>query len=145
MNSQYDHTRSDIMKTRIRDLVLANDVSVRLRNCIVNNDDLPFETVGAYVQAGNQAILKMLSVPHLGKKTAFELDSLVRTYLEDNDVLPGKDTEYDEVMPITAMDQGRSNILRLLGNVPLQAALMHTGVEERVRKGVGSVPTWFIW
>ncbi|MBF0426047.1 MAG: hypothetical protein HQL66_09565 [Magnetococcales bacterium] len=139
MNFQYDHTRSDIMRTGIRDLVLANDVSVRLRNCIANNDDLPFETVGAYVQAGTQGILKMLSVPNLGKKTALELDALVKLYVESGKVLPGNDTENDEPLPRMARDQGRDNILRLLRNVPLQAALMHTGVEERVRKGVDSL------
>ncbi|MBF0310049.1 MAG: hypothetical protein HQL56_11030 [Magnetococcales bacterium] len=81
----------------------------------------------------------MLSIPNLGRKTALELDALVRTYVESGEALQREDPEYDEPLPKRASDQGRDNILRLLGNVPLQAALRHTGVEERVRKGVDSL------
>ncbi|MBF0346299.1 MAG: hypothetical protein HQL81_01405 [Magnetococcales bacterium] len=81
----------------------------------------------------------MLSVPNLGKKTALELDVLVRTYVESGKILQEKYTGNDELLPKGASDQGRDNILRLLGNVPLLEALMHTGIEERVRKGVESL------
>ncbi|MBF0439906.1 MAG: hypothetical protein HQL93_12415 [Magnetococcales bacterium] len=124
------------MRTGIRELIQANNVSVRLWNCITNHELLPLETVGEYIQAGDYGMVKMLCVPNLGKKTAIELDVLIKAYVDSGIPLPEKDIKDDDLSPVNACDQGRNNILQLLENIPLQASLMHAGLEKRTMTGV---------
>jgi len=63
-------------------LVLANDTSVRLRNCVVTAAEagtLPFASVRAYLAAGTMAVPTMMrDVRHFGAKSARELDLLIK-------------------------------------------------------------------
>lgn len=70
-----------ILKMSLNDLVSIYDTSVRLRNCIYTSTrygSCPFSTVGEYILAGDQAIFKMLKVQHMGRKTAHELDEIIK-------------------------------------------------------------------
>lgn len=67
----------------IVDLVNSNETSVRLRNSIrhaARNSMLPYETVGEYLAAGSGAQEAFrTAVRNFGRKTANELDQLVRS------------------------------------------------------------------
>lgn len=70
------------VETRLADLVELVDVSVRLRNSLLQADQasrLPFETIDDYLAAGETAVATMLTaVRSFGRKTARELDDLIR-------------------------------------------------------------------
>ncbi|MGV7234963.1 MAG: sigma factor-like helix-turn-helix DNA-binding protein [Nitrosomonadaceae bacterium] len=81
----------------ISEIVELNVTSERLRNSIrfaVNNGGLPFETIGDYIRAGSEAIRVMKNLPNLGKKTAIELDDLIKGILANTntDVRVGDDS-----------------------------------------------------
>lgn len=80
--------REDIRKTKIADLVNnAVSSSVRLKNAISTakqNNKLPFQTIGDYIDAGPSATELLLNIENLGRKTANELHCLIEsaaTYL----------------------------------------------------------------
>ncbi len=71
----------NILSLSLIDVINLNVTSVRLRNTIISSvkslHELPFPSVGDYLNAGGNAIRKMLSIPNLGKDTALEFDSLI--------------------------------------------------------------------
>ena len=78
-----------LLKKRLVDLVEHSDTSVRLKNCMIGDADditLPFLTISDYLSAGGNASELMKTVHHLGNKSAYELDQLVRAYAADNDL-----------------------------------------------------------
>ena len=63
------------------ELISVSDVSVRLHNCITvafSNCKPPINTIGDYLAAGSNAIPKMLKIQNFGRRTAYELDELVK-------------------------------------------------------------------
>lgn len=69
------------LDTTLLELVCNSDVSVRLGNCITTafkNGNSPLITIGEYLAAGNNAIPKMLKLQNFGRRTAYELDDLVK-------------------------------------------------------------------
>lgn len=74
----------NIEALRIVDLVNMANVSVRLRNTInraAQGKNLPFETVGAFLSAGNQAEALLLKVPDLGRTSVNEFIGVVNGLL----------------------------------------------------------------
>ena len=74
------------LDTSLHEFVSNSDVSVRLGNCIdyaYKNGVLPFSTIYDYLSAGSSAIPKMLKLPNFGRKSAHELDDLVKQFSED--------------------------------------------------------------
>lgn len=79
-------SRHEIYNTPILKLVQTFGVSVRLENCIkqaYQDNNLPFQTIGDYLQAGNKAFRKLLKLPNLGKKSALELHDLICSLVQD--------------------------------------------------------------
>jgi RNA polymerase primary sigma factor len=77
---------TDPTELLIVDVLERCDVSVRLSNAITtanSNGGLPYQTVGEYLQAGPEAKLKFLSIPHLGRGSADELDQIIRGFVRD--------------------------------------------------------------
>jgi len=76
---------SGVACLKISDVVDTNIASERLRNSInnaQNNGSMPIETLGEYVKAGRSALQIMRQIPSFGKKTAYELDGLIKERLE---------------------------------------------------------------
>ena len=77
----------NLRNLKIVELVKLNDVSVRLENAIMaaaNAGHLSLATIGEYIDAGNAApgILSR-EVKNFGRKTARELDHLIRSQREN--------------------------------------------------------------
>lgn len=64
------------------------NVSVRLANCIRNAQSPPFHTVKEYLSAGEAAPRSMMKLRNFGKKTAQELDCLIRCFISSRGGLP---------------------------------------------------------
>ena len=74
----------DVALLSICEIVESNITSERLRNSIriaKSHGGLPLETIGDYVKTGSQALRTMQELPNLGKKTAIELDDLIKVIL----------------------------------------------------------------
>jgi DNA-binding CsgD family transcriptional regulator len=70
----------EIFSLTLMDLVNTAKVSVRLKNCInraVADHNLPFNTVGEYLDRGEEARALLLKLPNLGNGTADELIGLI--------------------------------------------------------------------
>jgi RNA polymerase sigma factor (sigma-70 family) len=70
-----------ILILSLKDFVDSADVSVRLHNCITNafsEGICPFRTIEEYLKAGNSSIPRMLRIQNCGRKTAYELDELIK-------------------------------------------------------------------
>lgn len=92
---QSDDIPSDVASQTISEYVESNDTSQRLRNSIrlaTNNGVLPFETIIDYIKAGSNALSIIQEVPNLGKKTAIELNDLIRDIFSNADVSGGMGT-----------------------------------------------------
>ena len=63
----------------ISDLVYSVDSSVRLRNCL-KNSDFPFKSISEYLAHPNP-MNAVLCVQNAGKKTALELDAIIKSFL----------------------------------------------------------------
>lgn len=73
---------------KISEMVKSHLISERLRNSILQAEDddaLPLLTLCDYVKAGDNALRIMQKVPCLGKKTAAELDHLIKGVLDNPD------------------------------------------------------------
>ena len=84
------------------ELILSSEVSVRLENCIkvaFIDGTSPFITVGDYLSAGDSAIIRMLKLQNFGRKTAHELDTLVKQATEDIKFDVAEDIDSDEDAP----------------------------------------------
>ncbi|NIJ50361.1 sigma factor-like helix-turn-helix DNA-binding protein [Rhizomicrobium electricum] len=69
----------------IQEVVEISDVSVRLRNAIkLSKDRLPYRTVREFLCAGPSASEQFLRLQHLGRKTANELDLILRSFAVQN-------------------------------------------------------------
>lgn len=72
---------NEFLESPILKIVENSDVSIRLRNAIkVADGNLPFNTLGDYLAAGPNAIDRFLSLQNLGRKSAKELDALLRSF-----------------------------------------------------------------
>lgn len=72
----------DVLDTPIADVIRQSDASVRLNNALINaGNSLPFHTVREYLEAGPTAKYKFLTIPNLGRRSADELDSIVRAFV----------------------------------------------------------------
>lgn len=76
-------TRVTANNLQIVDLVNSSNVSVRLRNCILQADrlgEMPVRTVGAYLAGLPETQQKFLSLQNFGQKCAWELTSLINEW-----------------------------------------------------------------
>lgn len=84
-NATETNNEHEIVGTKIVDLVNTTNqavASVRLSNCIkqaARQGKLPFETVGDYLAAGNDARKKFQKIRNFGRRTADELDRVIRS------------------------------------------------------------------
>lgn len=70
-------------------LVEESNASRRLLNGIARAEKanwMPFRTVGEYLNAGNFARGRMMRVPDIGQKSATELDTLIKDFIQDTEV-----------------------------------------------------------
>lgn len=75
--------QAEFFDTPIVKIVEDSDVSVRLTNAIrLAQGHLPLRTIGEYLAAGPNASEKFLSLQNLGRKSARELDALLRSFAE---------------------------------------------------------------
>lgn len=74
----------------IIDLVNRFPVSVRTYNSISEaskKNILSFNTVKEYIEAGADALKALMSIDNMGRKSAYELDSLIREYCKTNSIV----------------------------------------------------------
>jgi len=96
-----------MLEDRIRnvslvELVRHSNASVRLTNCISCAEEtgrLPFHTVGEYLDAGNTAFEEIMKIQNLGRRSAGELDGMVKEFINDPDVYFG--ASMDSVEEVT--------------------------------------------
>lgn len=75
-------TPVDVLDTPITDVIRQSDGSVRLNNALIGGrKKLPFYTVREYLEAGPKAMDRFLIIPNLGRRSADELDNLVRMFV----------------------------------------------------------------
>lgn len=116
-------------------LVLANDTSVRLRNCVVAAADagiLPFATVREYLAAGTMAVpIMMRQLRNFGAKSARELDLLVK---ETGDV-----SAAPAVVIAPTLDGPRSeDVLEAIGHLSLAEAIEGELLSVRLENGLSA-------
>ncbi len=115
----------------ILELVETSNTSVRLNNCIVaasNTGTLPFETVGQYIDAGdNAAPLMKGAVRNFGKKTARELQKLIEDSAEDKLALRPSATKEsivkEQLLSFFANESVKQAIVGEVFSARLEAAL----------------------
>lgn len=116
-------------------LVLANDTSVRLRNCVVAAADagiLPFASVSDYLAAGTTAMPTMMrDVQHFGAKTARELDLLVKS---------AQDVTAAPVEILAPAEDGPSlqEIVETIGHLSLAEAIEGELLSVRLENGLSA-------
>jgi hypothetical protein len=72
----------DVLDTPITDVIRQSDGSVRLNNALKGGrNKLPFYNVREYLEAGPTAKDRFLIIPNLGRRSADELDNLVRVFV----------------------------------------------------------------
>lgn len=84
---------AEINNISLLKLVETFGVSVRLENCIKQahiDNDLPYQTIGEYLQGGIQAFEKLKKIPNLGKKTALELNELILNIVANSPLVETK-------------------------------------------------------
>jgi hypothetical protein len=114
------------------DLVFSTDTSVRLRNALLTasaQGTLPFATVRSYLQAGEDAVQRMMqSVRHLGRKTARELDAVVNATAEAISSPPLEPWEH--------LGPKLHRMIGLLGEVTLGEAIAGEVLSVRLENGL---------
>ena len=89
------HEPVDVLDTPITDVIRQSNVSVRLNNALINaGNSLPFHTVREYLEAGPTAKDKFLTIPNLGRRSANELDDIVRAFVADGPAHPALPAVY---------------------------------------------------
>lgn len=81
MESNEHNCSNSLLNMSLKEFVDSTDSSIRLRNSIsvaFHKEICPFQTVEDYLKAGDVSIFKMLRLKNLGRKTANELDKLIR-------------------------------------------------------------------
>jgi RNA polymerase primary sigma factor len=76
---------NNLRSMQISSIVEQFEISVRLRNVImsaVGRNSLPVVTIGGYLDLGREAYERFLNLPNCGKKSADELDSIIRKLCE---------------------------------------------------------------
>lgn len=71
------------LETTILQLIEVSAVSVRLSNALRAAKRLPIETVGEYLNAGDDAKLQFMRLHNLGRKSAGELDDLICAFARE--------------------------------------------------------------
>ncbi|PCH58867.1 MAG: hypothetical protein COC14_00100 [Burkholderiaceae bacterium] len=110
-----DDALSNVMNLKLSEIVESNITSERLKNSILQSEKdgaLPIETVGEYVQAGKGAIRSMLRIQSFGKKTAYELDHLIKGLLDSPDSYIGQETAdtRERLAESTVLDMDASDV-----------------------------------
>jgi len=118
-----------IRNIRIVDLINKYPTSVRLRNCIdkaqkLNN--LPFETIGNYLDAISTAKDKLLEIENLGRKTADELIHLIDTITKGS--LPPDLSEIECLSVIECPEQIRNITIVDLVNTYAKSAKLRNRI-----------------
>jgi len=126
--------------TLIVDLVNSSNTSVRLINTI-RSGTYPFITVGEYMNAGDQAIsTAMISVRNFGRKTALELDDLVKRYFNNpNEFGVFNSENKNEGKPLkekTLIEIQSDSILKAYQNISLGELVLHENISARLRNGL---------
>jgi hypothetical protein len=118
----------------LAELVLCNDTSVRLHNCIVHGSDLAQLTIREYLSGPEAAFTRSLKTPNLGKKTAIELRKLVEAFAlgRTNRVYQARNLpeERDERIPAV---EARDVILAILRQFKFPDAPLQLDIGERLR------------
>jgi len=86
MKPEYFYNNDSLLSMSLKEFVDTTDSSVRLRNSITNafyKEICPFQTIEEYLMAGESSVHKMLRLKNLGRKTAIELDELIRKEVSD--------------------------------------------------------------
>jgi hypothetical protein len=118
----------------LKELVLCNETSVRLHNCIVHGSDLAHLTIGEYLSEPEAAFTRSLKTPNLGKKTATELRELVEAFVlgradrvyQARDIPGGSDERIPAVQP-------RDVIFAVLRQFEFPDAPLQLDIGERLR------------
>jgi Sigma-70, region 4 len=119
------------LDTEILRLIEESDVSVRLSNALHAASGLPLETVRDYLNAGPEAKLQFLRLPNLGRKSADELDVLVRQFAKEERELPSPETvdqEPSEPPPPSL----RELLAELFDDDEFPAVFLDDGVPKRL-------------
>ncbi|MCY4302220.1 MAG: hypothetical protein OXC68_10890 [Aestuariivita sp.] len=100
------HQKKRDTSDNIVEVISQADCSVRLHNAIVANADwLPISTVQSYMRSPEYARQIFLKLPNLGRKSADELDKIIRNFVSnsversgDNDRVPDVGNLYQKAM-----------------------------------------------
>jgi len=122
-------------ETPIQELLDAYDASVRLRNALLGPYQLPYKTVGEYLDAGPHAFQEVLRVRNLGMKSARELDAIVSNYVEANglETVQSKESEQPQ---IAVEREVRDNLVGLFSELKFPQILLDQELSVRLENGL---------
>lgn len=131
-----------IRMRRLVELVAENDVSVRLGNALTVADSsgsLPYATIGDYLDAGPLAQTRMLhDVRNFGRKSADELEALIRAECASNGVHPLSRTK----ISATANSSERSDLISLFDGDTIGAIASEEVLSTRLEAVLSRPPFW---
>ena len=91
----------EIRNITILDIVNRCVTSVRLKNCIasaVKTEELPFNTINGFLEAGEHVKEKLLGIRNLGEGTVSELIDIVNTVIEEGLPEPERHIKSDDLI-----------------------------------------------
>ncbi len=122
--------RQSYLETTILQLIEVSAVSVRLNNALRAAKDLPIETVGEYLDAGDEAKLRFMRLQNLGRKSADELDDLIRDFAREERALSPPVDVATPVMP--APSSLRERLISLFEQDAYPTVFLDNGVSKRI-------------
>jgi Sigma-70, region 4 len=120
------------LDTEILRLIEESAVSVRLSNALHAASGLPIETIRDYLDAGPEAKLRFLRLPNLGRKSANELDELIRAFARDGNELPPPANALPAPSQTPPPPSVRERLLELFQDDHFPAVLLENGVSKRL-------------